>query len=186
MLARGLTPPLRWVRDNESLVAVLIAAAVINIGQSSMAPVLPIYAQQLGVSVTLVGLAVGAFGIGRLVMNVSAGILADRFGRRLTLSIGPAVVAVAAVLMGFSNAYWQLLALRLVQGLRSGMFLTTVTVFTSEIAGPRRRARYLSYQQSAQIMGNGIGPAIGGVAAEVWGLHAPFYLFGALAFRLRG
>jgi MFS family permease len=180
-LTSALKVPLRWAQSHEGLLGVLVTTVFINTGQGSMAPVLPLYAESLGVSLALVGLVVGGFGFGRLVMNIPAGLLADRFGQRVVICTGPAVVAVATLLMGFSTEYWHLLTLRFVQGMGGGMFMTIATAYASTIAGPERRARYASYQQSAQSLGAGIGPVLGGTIAQAFGLRAPFFVVGGLA-----
>jgi MFS family permease len=132
------------------------------------------------VSITLVGLVVGIFGLGRVAVNIPAGILSDRLGRRVALALGPGILAASSLLMAFSTTYWHLLALRFVQGVGGGMYNTTAMVYVMEIAGAGQRGRFISYQQGALLFGSGVGPALGGFVAEAMGLRAPFVLLALL------
>src|SRR3990172_6815779 len=46
-------------------------------------PILAVYAQSLGASLSMVGLVVGAYGISQLLLRIPLGIQSDRHGRRL-------------------------------------------------------------------------------------------------------
>lgn len=176
----GLSGPIRWARSNRELLTVLVTTAITMMGQGVMSPVLPLFAKELGVSITFVGLVVGIFGMGRVVMNIPAGMLSDRFGRRVTLAVGPGILMVSSLLIAFSTTYWQLLALRFAQGLGGGMYSTTAMVYVTEIAGPGQRGRFISYQQGALLLGSGLGPALGGFIAEAMGLRAAFVVLACL------
>jgi MFS family permease len=176
-----IAQPVGWVRANAPLVAVLVTTAITMMGQGVMSPVLPLFARELGVSVTLVGLVVGVFGLGRVAINIPAGMLSDRLGRRTTLALGPAILSLSALLMAVSTSYWQLLVLRFIQGMGGGMYSTTAMVYIAETAGPGQRGRFISYQQGALLFGTGVGPAVGGFLAEAMGLRAPFVLLSFLS-----
>ncbi len=55
-------------------------------------PVLPLYAKPFGVGEAALGLMITAFGIGRLLIDIPAGRLADKLGRHVLLVGGPAML----------------------------------------------------------------------------------------------
>ena len=64
----------------------------------SIAPVLPLFVdQEFEVSRTQVGLAVGLFGMARLITSLPAGYLSQRYGRRFVLNLGTAINLVGAL-----------------------------------------------------------------------------------------
>lgn len=146
------------------------------VGQGVIGPVLPVFARGFDVGVAMAGLTVGIFGVGRLVMSIPSGFLAQRFGRRSVLVAGPLVATLGGILMALSTSYWQLLAFRFIAGLGGGMQVLGANVYLVDLSTPRTRARYLSVQILSILAGVSIGPLIGGFTADALGLRAPFYI----------
>jgi multidrug resistance protein len=169
------------LRTNAALLLICVATGVIMLGQGIISPVLPLYADAFGVSAAMVGATISVFGLARLLLNLPAGFLSDRFGRRLLLIGGPAVTAVGSFLSASAGDIWQLLAYRFIAGAGSAMFMTGAMIVVTDIATPENRGRMLSIYQGSLLLGVSIGPAVGGLTAELAGLRAPFVLVGALA-----
>ena len=150
-------------------------------GQGIVGPVLPLYARDFGVSTAMVGLTFTAFGLARLLLNIPAGLWADRRGRRFLLVGGPLVTAIGMFGSAMAGTIWVLLAFRFVAGVGSAFYMTGAQIYLIDIAGEGQRARYIATNQGALLSGVTFGPAIGGLAAEAYGLRAPFYLVGTAA-----
>ena len=169
------------LRENGPLLMVCVATGVIMLGQGVIAPVLPLYAKDFGVSAAMIGASISVFGFARMLLNLPAGMLSDRFGRRLLLVAGPAITAVGSILSAFAGDIWQLLAFRFVAGAGSAMFMTGAITLVTDISTPENRGRMLGLYQGSLLLGVSIGPAIGGLTAELINLRAPFVVVGALA-----
>lgn len=148
-------------------------------GQGIVSPVLPLYADSFGVSTTLVGATVTAFGLARLLTNVPAGILADRHGRRNLLIGGPLVTAVGMFGSGIAGSIWVLLGFRFVAGLGSALYMTGATIYLLDIASAEQRGRFIAANQGALLVGVGFGPALGGLLADRYSLSMPFFVVAA-------
>ncbi len=168
-------------RANSTLLMVCVATGIIMLGQGVISPVLPLYAKEFGVSATMVGATISAFGLARMLLNLPAGLLSDRFGRGLLLVGGPIVTGVGYVLSALAGDIWQLLAYRFIAGAGSAMFMTGAMTLVTDISTPENRGRMLSYYQGSLLLGVSVGPAVGGVTAELFGLRAPFFVVGALS-----
>ncbi|MCH8161999.1 MAG: MFS transporter, partial [Chloroflexi bacterium] len=63
----------------------------------------------------------------------------------------------------------------------SAMFMTAGLTVIADISTPENRGRNLSLHLGSLLVGVSIGPAVGGLTAELFNLRAPFYLVGALS-----
>ena len=169
------------LRENHILLMLCMTTVVIMLGQGIISPVLPLFAESFGVKVALVGTTVGAFGLARLFVDLPAGYLSERWGRRILVVGGPAITALASVASGLSPNLWALLAFRFLAGAGSAMYMTGALIYLVEITEEGNRGRLMSIYQGSLLLGAGSGPAVGGFVAALFGYRAPFYVVGALA-----
>ncbi|EXX89370.1 multidrug transporter [Paenibacillus darwinianus] len=109
------------------------------------------------------------------------GKLADRHGRKIMLLRSGFGMAVVMVLMGFAQAPWQLLALRMLNGTISGFNPAAVSLVSATT--PKDRMGFaMGLVQSGAIAGTIMGPFIGGLLADWVGFRPIFYITGTLLF----
>src|SRR6266571_4515183 len=98
-------------------VAILSSVSfTVALGYGIVAPGIPAFARQFGVSTAAAASVISAFALMRIIGALPSGRLADRLGERKMIAIGIAVVAVSSVLAGFSDSFVQLIVLRGVGG----------------------------------------------------------------------
>lgn len=147
-------------------------------------PFMPLYVQRLGVedagdAAAWAGVINGASGATMALVAPLWGRLADRMGRKLMLLRATLAAAVVVGAMGFVSGPWQLLGLRLLQGTLTG----TVPAATSLVAStaPSEKAGWrLGALQTVIFVAAGLGPALGGVSADLAGIRASFFVASAL------
>jgi MFS family permease len=159
----------------------LIVVFLVMAGIGMVWSVLAVYAQSLGASTAMVGLMTAAYGGARLLINVPAGMAADRFGRRRLMIIGLVVLAAGAFSTMSLGGFGPLLLSLLVIGSGSSIYATAAMAAMADMSTPERRVADMASYQGANMLGIAIGPGIGGLAAAVWGYAAPFLLLGMLA-----
>jgi DHA1 family multidrug resistance protein-like MFS transporter len=109
------------------------------------------------------------------------GKLADRYGRKLMLLRSGFGMSIVMVLMGFATAPWQLLALRMLNGIISGY--TPAAVALVSATTPKERTGFaMGTLQSGGTAGTILGPFIGGLLADSFGFRPIFYITGTLLF----
>lgn len=107
------------------------------------------------------------------------GALADKYGRKLMLLRAGIGMGVMTILMGFVTAPWQLLGLRLVNGVFAGFISMSVSLQAS-VTPNEHSGKALGTLQTGQVAGTLIGPLLGGVMAELLGFRWVFIVTGIL------
>jgi MFS family permease len=157
--------------------ALVVVAFMVALGYGVVAPAIPLFAREFGVSKTAASAVISAFAFMRLVTAPFVGRLVNAFGERVMLAAGIGVVAVSSLLAGFSQAYWQLLLLRGIGGVGSIMFSVSATSILVRVTPSHLRGRAQGVWAGAFLLGLIAGPAVGTVAAL--SLRAPFFLYAA-------
>ncbi|WP_199622252.1 MFS transporter [Paenibacillus alkalitolerans] len=105
--------------------------------------------------------------------------LADRYGRKIMLLRSGFGMSLVFLLMGFATNAWQLLFLRMANGVIAG-FIPAVTALMSASAPKHRMGFAMGMMQSGAVAGTILGPFIGGLLAEWVGYRPIFYITGGL------
>jgi MFS family permease len=128
------------------------------------APLLPLFARELGAGPSLIGFVMGASTLTGVFLKLPAGALSDLFGRRRLLIAGALVFATLPfTYLAISTLAW-LTALRFVHGSATAIFGPVASASLSDIAPAERRAGWLSAYSTAQGTGQAIGPILAGYA----------------------
>ena len=170
----GISAAVRGRYRGVSLLCVIIALN--SLGMGLISPVLPLFLEQeYGVTAAEVGIAVGLFGVGRLVTSIPAGYLSQRYGRRRILALGAAINTAGAAMVSVSFSYVWLTGWRFVSGFGGSIFLTVATIYLRDEATPETRGRLLSLQELSILAGQILGPLLGGYIASIFGLRIPLF-----------
>ncbi|WFD00008.1 hypothetical protein MYAM1_002754 [Malassezia yamatoensis] len=107
--------------------------------------------------------------------------LSDTYGRRPIL-IATFVVYLAANLgLAFTNKFWLLLVLRMVQASGVSSAVSIGAGCISDVSNRKERGRYMGFYQLGTLLGPAVGPVIGGVFSQIFEWHAIFYFLSALS-----
>lgn len=145
---------------------------------------LPLYVQDLGITSleeaeVWAGILMGATPLIAALAGPHWGAVADRHGRKLTVERVMIAFGIVMVLMGFVGSVYQLLFLRLVQGIFGGFTAAALALVTS-ISPPEQITSTLGIFQTAMIAGSAFGPMFGGIVSDHFGFRWAFMSFGIL------
>lgn len=173
----------RWVSNfNPQVIVVSLMTLVIMLGSSVISPVLPLIAQEFGVSYAGAGALISAFALGRIPFDFIGGALVDRFSPRWIAAGGAAVVALSAGLSAGARDFHVLLVYRFIGGVGSALFTITAMACLVRTVAPQRMGQAMGFYQSMLLIGVSLGPGVGGVAASVFqNLRAPFWAMAGLS-----
>ena len=177
---------------NGKLVTLMVGHFTVD-GYAGIIPVLyPVLIGRFRLSLATVGLVSLAYSGMAAVSQPFFGIVADRFGTRLTgLALG--WTALTFAVMGYVTTFPALLALALASGLGSGAFHPLGALDVRALLSPWRRSAGMSVYVTAGTVGLAFGPLIGILCFGAFGLHGtglfvvPGIVTGAyLLWRMRG
>jgi MFS transporter, DHA1 family, multidrug resistance protein len=128
------------------------------------APLLPLFARELGAGPSLIGFVMGASTLTGVFLKLPAGALSDLFGRRRLLVAGALAFATLPFsYLAVSTLAW-LVVLRFLHGSATAIFGPVASASLSDIAPAARRGAWLSTYSTAQGAGQAIGPILAGYA----------------------
>jgi MFS family permease len=157
-------------------------------GFTLVMPFLPLFIRDLGVVdvsevAVWTGLSLGVTPGLTAILAPAWGKLGDRYGRKIMVERSLASFVILFGVMAFVTRAWHVLAIRTVQGLFAGYGSLSVAM-AAESAPRDRMPNAIGVVQTAQRLGPGVGPVIGGALAGLVGLRraflatALFYLVG--------
>ena len=157
------------------LVALLLAAFLVNLDTTLVNVALPAMVRQLHATTTQLQWVVDAYNLVFAALLLTFGSLSDRFGRKGMLLAGLAVVGGASLAGGFTTSPAQLIAARAVMGLGAAMtFPATLSLISNVFTERRERARAIGLWGAVGGAAIAMGPIVGGWLLEHYSWAAIF------------
>lgn len=144
------------------------------------APVLPLFARELGAGPELVGLVAGASTITGVFLKLPAGAISDAVGRRAVILGAAAVFALMPLVYPWTTSLVALMVLRLLHGTATALFGPTASATLSDLAPATERGRWLGTYSAIQGAGQAAGPALAGWLLGRAGFGVTFFAAAAL------
>jgi MFS family permease len=162
--------------------AVMAAAFAFFMYAGVLIPIIPRFVEddlrggELGI-----GLAIASFAGAAIAFRPIIGRLIDRHGRRAVMVGGGLLAAVAGFLYGYADSLPTLLVLRAASGIGEATLFVGAATLVADLSPEHRRAEGASYFSVAVFAGIGIGPTLGEVMMNHYGLRPAFALAAAFA-----
>ncbi len=132
---------------------------------SALAPLLPLFEDDLGLSKAEVGVLNAAYPFGTMVVALPAAYLAARVGLRTAVGLGLVLLAASTLALGLVDVYGGLVVARFVQGAAGGgIAWPLATAWLTGATPPARRGRVIGGVVGISIFGATFGPVLGAVA----------------------
>jgi DHA1 family multidrug resistance protein-like MFS transporter len=167
--------------------ALLVGAQFCSaLGFSIIFPFLPLYLTELRTSTNfsiemLSGLIYSVQAVTMTIASPFWGAVADRYGRKLMVVRAGCGGAVVILLMGFVQTAEQLVFLRAIQGLVTGV-IAAASAMVAAVA-PRERTGYaMGMLQLGLWSGVSAGPLVGGVLSDLAGFRVTFVVTAVILF----
>ena len=160
------------------ILALSIFSSMLGVG--IVAPLLPLYAENLGATGIWIGIIFASFSISRTIIMPIVGWLSDRRGRKLFLCIGLLSYAIVSLGYIWADSVSQLTLVRLINGATAGMILPIAQAYVGAISPEGEEGKWMGYFNAAFFTGFGFGPLLGGVLTDHFGMNVAFSTMGGL------
>ncbi|HEY55137.1 MAG TPA: MFS transporter [Dehalococcoidia bacterium] len=160
---------------------VLVATMLISmLGFGIVVPLLPIYADQMGATALEIGLINAGFSLALLAALPFMGRLSDRFGRKVFLITGLAILTVASLGFIWAQTPLQLILVRIFQGIGASMHLPIAQAYLGDITPKGEEGKWMGHFSAILFSGMSIGPLFGGVLTDLFSVNTTFLVMAAL------
>ncbi|MBA7684356.1 Bacillibactin exporter [subsurface metagenome] len=150
-----------------------------SLGMGTVAAFLPIFASiYIGLSPTLIGILVAVNILLMSLLGVYGGNIADRFNRRVLVTVGGLINLTFLALIPLAHSFRQLLGLCAFGGLGGAVSMPAASALTVEEGRKFGMGSTMAIFSMAFSIGMAIGPLLGGVIADLANINSVFY-FGA-------
>jgi EmrB/QacA subfamily drug resistance transporter len=164
------------------LVALLLAAFVINLDTTLVNVALPTLTNELGATTAQLQWVVDAYNLVFAALIMTSGSLSDRFGRKAMLMAGLLVFGTASFVGGFAGSPAELIAARAVMGLGAAMtFPATLALLTGVFTSRKERALSIGLWGATAGVAIALGPIVGGFLLGHYSWSSIFYVLGPVS-----
>lgn len=153
---------------------------VVMLGFGIVIPILPLFARSFGVGFDAASLLISAFAFTRLVFDLVAGPIVDRFGERAAAASGIAFVAVSSIATALAPTFTLAVIFRGVGGAGSAVLFGALFSYMLKVVPKDRMGRTLSVFFGTFNLGVIAGGPVGGFVAHRFGLRSPLYVYAGL------
>jgi len=158
------------------LIVACISIMAAMLGLGILTPILPIYAQDLGASGTMLGIIYASFAITLAIFNPIVGRLSDRFGYKLFITFGLGISVPIVLLFVLATNPYHLIFIRLLEGIFCAMIQTSTVAYVGSVAPSGKEGSYMGIYNTFFLMGLGAGPLLGGIFTDLYDIKMPFYI----------
>ncbi len=172
----------RLARSREIL-PLLIVLCALNMGPNMVSPILPLFIKELnpeGATASAAGLAFCFMGVTAAVSAIIAGRLGGGIALKKMLVFSCLGTSLLYLPPMWAGTVAQLIIFVALMGLlKGGIMTSSQTLVSLSVPGDKQGIAY-GVAQSAQALGNGLGPPLGGSVGSLLGLKSVFAVAGGM------
>ena len=168
--------------DRRVFAILFLALFTSTLGIGIIVPILPLYAKTLGASGIWIGLIFSVFFLAQFLAMPIVGKLSDLNGRKVFITSGLFLYSVFSLGFIFATSPEILSLVRFGQGVSSAMIIPIAQAYVGEICPSNQEGKYMGLFYIALFAGFGVGPLLGGILEDFYGMTSAFYVLSGLTF----
>src|SRR3989344_8693148 len=115
------------------------------------------------------------FSLFQFLFSPILGRLSDKYGRKPILVISSFINAASYLLIFLSQAFWIIILARIIAGIGSAN-ISVAQAYIADTSASHERTKRMALLGAAFGLGFIVGPLIGGVVSQMFGIGAPFLI----------
>jgi MFS family permease len=155
-----------------------LPSMIFGISQSMLVPIIPFYGEQLGASFEVIGIIFAASSVGMMLGELPAGLFVSRLGRKNAMLLGVGIAGLMTVSLFWAQSVSMVILLRLIAGLGMALFALARHEYVATATLTGNRGRNIALLGGIHRVAKFIGPTLATTLAWIFGIRAPFILFG--------
>ena len=166
---------------NKAILLLAIASANSSMALRAVEPMLPALASEFGTSVSVAAVVMIAYALAYGCGQVVHGAIGDRHGKLFVVTIAIGLSAVSSIGCAFADSLLSLAGWRMATGALSSGAMILGMAYVGDVVPRAERQVVLARYVAGSIIGQSIGPAVGGIFTDLLGWRSTF-AFHALVF----
>lgn len=162
------------------LLPIYLPSLLVSASQTALLILLPLYVIELGHGVAAAALIVGMRGIGLLLFDIPAGVLASRFGDRSVLVLGLGLILAGTVLLALRQEPVLLGLGAMLSGGGFSAWMLGRQSYIADTCSGEETGRAIAAMAGLQRVGIFIGPGLGGLLAAATSYSLSFLVGAAI------
>ena len=164
--------------EKRTAISLSLVFALRMLGLFMIMPVFAIYGQDLvGYSPLWVGFAIGAYGLTQALLQIPAGMLSDKYGRRPIIYGGLILFAIGSLVAGFSDSVYGVTFGRALQG--TGAIASAILALAADVTREQQRSKAMGMIGVSIGLAFALAMVAGPVLAPFIGLQGLFFITAA-------
>ncbi len=150
------------------------------LGLFMVLPLLALYAADLpDATPTLIGLAMGMYGLANALLQIPLGWLSDKVGRKPVIIAGLVIFAVGSIIAGMADSVMGIIVGRTLQG--AGAISSTLMALVADLTREEQRTKAMAVVGMSIGLSFAVALVLGPVMAALGGLPTVFWFTAVLA-----
>ncbi len=138
-------------------------------------PVLSVYALKFeNANELLIGIAIGGYAATQMLLQVPFGMLSDKIGRKITITIGLIIFIIGSLICAFSTDIYMLILGRLLQG--AGAIGAVAVAMISDMIKEEIRAKAMAIMGGSIAITFALSMVLGPLISGFWGIDKLFLI----------
>jgi len=146
-------------------------------------PIWPIYIKDsLNASMTELGFVFSASNAVAAATQILSGFLSDKYGRKRLHVLGTLLAVFPPLMYALASNWLDLMPWVMLSGFAMGLYLPIRWVIVADVSSTETMASAYSWMNISWLVGSTVGPFVGGIVADLFGIRFPFFTCFILRF----
>lgn len=166
-----------------TMLILAIVFLVSSLAVDLISPVWPIFINStLGASMTELGFLFAISNAVAAVMQIPAGFLSDMYGRKRLHVLGSFLAVFPPLIYILAVNWLDLVPWVMLSGFATGLYLPIRWAIVADVSSSDSMASAYSWTNISWLIGSTAAPFLGGILADLYGIHSPFIICFLLRF----